>query len=58
MRADVTDELLQLNKVTQDILVVPVKEAGHQGRLWKLLKPIYGLEDSGRQWYRTIAEAL
>ena len=56
--ADATVSFFHSNKVTQDIFVVPVKEAGHQGRLWKLLQHMYGLEDSGRHWYIMIAEAL
>ena len=56
--ADVTAAFLQFNMLSRDVYVKPVKEADAQGKLWWLLKPMYGLGDSSRQWYLTIAENL
>ena len=56
--ADVTAAFLQSNMLSRDVFVKPVKEADAQGKLWRLLKPMYGLGDSSRQWYLTIAENL
>ena len=56
--ADVTAAFLQSNMLSRDVFVKPVKEADAQGKLWRLLKPMYELGDSSRQWYLTIAENL
>ena len=56
--ADVTAAFLQAKPLDRKIFVRPVQEAGHQGMLWSLKRPMYGLDDSGRQWYLTLSEFL
>ena len=56
--ADVTSAFLQSKTLTRGVFVVPVKEADAGDTLWRLKKPMHGLEDSGRYWYLTIAEKL
>ena len=56
--ADVQAAFLQAVNLDREIYVKPVAEANNPGLLWKLKKPMYGLEDSGRLWYITIVEFL
>ena len=56
--ADVTAAFLQAINLDREVHVKPVPEAGHQGLLWRLKKPMYGLGDSGRLWYLTIVSFL
>ena len=43
--ADVTAAFLQAINLEREVHVKPVAEAGHQGLLWKLKKPMYGVKD-------------
>ena len=52
--ADVQAAFLQSIDLDREVYVRPVAEANHQGLLWRLKKPMYGLGDSGRIWYLTI----
>lgn len=56
--ADVQAAFLQAVNLDREIYVKPPAEANNQGLLWKLKKPMYGLEDSGRQWYITLVQFL
>ena len=56
--ADVQAAFLQAVSLDREIFVKPVVEADNPGLLWKLKKPMYGLEDSGRLWYITITDFL
>ena len=56
--ADVQAAFLQAVRLDREIFVKPVVEADNPGLLWKLKKPMYGLEDSGRLWYITITDFL
>ena len=56
--SDVQAAFLQSVELDREVYVKPVKEANHQGLLWKLKKPMYGLGDSGRFWYLTITQFL
>ena len=55
---DVQAAFLQAVNLDREIYVKPPAEANNQGLLWKLKKPMYGLEDSGRQWYITLVQFL
>ena len=43
----------------RDVYLMPPKEAGvHDGKLWKLKRCLYGLNDAARQFYQSIVEVL
>ena len=46
--ADVKSAFLQSNTLEREVYVRPVKEAGANGQLWKMLKPGYGLADASK----------
>ena len=56
--ADVTAAFLQSDELDRHIYVKPPVEAEDDGYLWLLVKPMYGLDESGRVWYLTIARVL
>ena len=56
--ADVTAAFLQSDNLDRQIFVRPPPEANDDGMLWLLVKPMYGLDESGRVWYFTIARVL
>ena len=42
---------LQAEKLERDVFVEPPKDIKKEGIIWKLKKPIYGLEDAGRKFW-------
>ena len=56
--SDVQAAFLQATELDREVFVKPVPQANHQGLLWRLKKPMYGLGDSGRVWYLTISQFL
>ena len=56
--ADVTAAFLQAKPLNRKVFVKPVAEAKNEGMLWLLKRPMYGLDDSGRQWYLTLSDFL
>ena len=55
---DVTSAFLQGNRLDRDVFVLPPKEANENGKLWKLLKCLYGLKDASRRWYDKVESRL
>ena len=55
---DIKSAFLQGSEMTRDVWVKPPKEAGMQGKLWKLRKCLYGLRDASRAWYERVADKL
>ena len=55
---DITSAFLQANDIDREVFINPPPDARKNGILWKLLKPMYGLGDSSRQWYFTLREHL
>ena len=55
---DVASAFLQGNKLDREVYVKPPKEANVVGKLWKLLKCLYGLKDASRKWYDKIENRL
>jgi hypothetical protein len=56
--SDVTAAFLQGENLTRDIFVVPPPEVQEEGKLWKLVKPVYGLDDACRNFYLKAAQKL
>ena len=56
--SDVTAAFLQGESLSRDIFVIPPPEAKIEGKIWKLLKPVYGLDNSCRNFYLKAAEML
>ena len=53
---DVSSAFLQGMEIERDVFVLPPKERRVPGVLWRLLKPVYGLVDAPRGWYRALDE--
>ena len=56
--SDVTSAFLQSDKLDREIYVQPPADVRTPGTLWRLLKPMYGLEDAGLKWYQTVDSKL
>ena len=56
--SDVTAAFLQGESLTREVFVIPPPEAKEEGKIWKLLKPVYGLDDACRNFYLKAAEKL
>ena len=56
--SDVKAAFLQGSNLPRKVHVVPPSEANEGGNLWLLLKPMYGLDDSGRMFYLKIKDKL
>ena len=48
---DFKSAFLQGSAVDRTIYLKPPKEAGANGKVWKLKKALYGLKDAGCQWF-------
>ena len=56
--SDVTSAFLQSDKLDREIYVLPPADVRTPGTLWMLIKPMYGLDDAGLKWYKTIESKL
>ena len=56
--SDIKSAFLQGNRLEREVHVKPPKEAGLKGKLWRLLKCLYGLKDASRQWYTKVMQCL
>ena len=55
---DVKSAFLQGSRLERIVHVLPPKEAEAVGKLWRLLKCLYGLKDASRQWYLKVKGKL
>ena len=55
---DVSSAFLQGCELTRTVFMLPPKEFKKEGIIWRLKKPVYGLSDSGRLWYKKLREKL
>ena len=55
---DIKSAFLQGTNLERDVFVRPPKEAYQKGKLWKLIKCLYGLKDASRNWYDKVAKKL
>ena len=55
---DVKAAFLQGLPITREVYLKPPKEAQQKGKLWKLLRCVYGLDDASRQFYLKVKDQL
>ena len=55
---DIKSAFLKSDEINRIIYVNPPKQFRTDGQVWRLLKPVYGLNDASRQWYQSLREEL
>ncbi len=55
---DVKAAFLQGKNIDREVYLKPPKESDADGKLWKLNKCVYGLNDASRTWYFRVCEEL
>jgi hypothetical protein len=55
---DITSAFLQGNSIERKVYLKPSSEAGTDGRVWRLKRSIYGLNDAPRAWYDRVRKEL
>ena len=55
---DIKGAFLQSGKLDRIVYAKPPAEYKKMGLIWKLEKPVYGLVDSARNWYKSLATFL
>ena len=54
---DIKSAFLQGGEIKRDVYLYPPKEFS-RGKIWRLKKIVYGLNDAARMWYETVKEEL
>ena len=55
---DIRAAFLQAKTLDREVFVRPPKDQEKEGVIWKLLKPLYGLDDASRKFYLKVRETL
>merc|ERR1712240_581533 len=55
---DIRAAFLQTKKLDREVFVRPPDDIKKEGKIWKLLKPLYGLDDVSRKFYLKVKETL
>ena len=55
---DIKSAFLQGSNLEREVFVKPPKEADMKGKLWRLIKCLYGLKDASRAWYNKVESKL
>ena len=55
---DVTAAFLQADDLEREIYVQPPQESEDRDKLWRLIKPMYGLDEASHRWFITISSFL
>ena len=55
---DIKNAYLQGEHLDRDIYMEPPPEQKKCGKIWKLKKAVYGMNDAGRKWYFKVEETL
>ena len=55
---DIRATFLQVKTLDREVFVRPPKDIEKEGVIWKLLKPLYGLDDASRKFYLKVKETL
>ena len=53
---DISAAFLQGNAMTRDVYVRPPNDVCISGKVWKLHRCLYGLNDAPRAWYKRVVE--
>ena len=56
--SDVRSAFLQSEMIDRDVFVEPPEERKKPGIIWKLRKPVYGLNDASRKWFLSFKNTL
>ena len=55
---DVKNAFLQGLKINRNVFLEPPKDLKKQGKIWKLNKCVYGLDDAARNWFLAVEKDL
>ena len=55
---DIASAFLQGNEISREIYLKPPKDVCSKGKIWRLKRCIYGLNDAPREWYKRVTEEL
>ena len=55
---DIKSAFLQSHDIERDVFLKPPQVVRTPGVLWKIHKPIYGLDDAAKLWYNTVKDEL
>ena len=55
---DVSAAFLQGAPLDREVFMNPPKEYKTEGKIWLLKKPVYGLADAGRLWYKRLRDEI
>ena len=55
---DVSRAFLQSENLKREVYIIPPQDAAEYGKLWKAIKPLYGLCDAPQKWYETLQKFL
>jgi len=55
---DIRAAFLQAKTLDREVFVRPPDDIGKEGVIWKLLKPLYGLDDASRKFYLKVKKTL
>ena len=55
---DIKAAFLQSEQIDREIFLRPPRDIKKQGIIWRLKKPLYGLNDASRSWYFTLIKSL
>ena len=58
MLFDIRAAFLQSKELKREVFLIPSKDTMKQGMLWKLKKPIYGLNDASRHFWLCVKEVF
>ena len=55
---DIKSAFLQSDDLSREVYIEPPKEVKEVGKIWKLVKPLYGLNDASLQFYNSVKSEL
>merc|ERR1711921_57812 len=55
---DIRAAFLQAKKLDREVFVEPPSDIKKEGKIWKLLKPLYGLDNASCKFYFKVKETL